>query len=127
MGIVPRSSAALGGRACRGSFVPFAGLTWLVSSAGFKACATEELIQRLCGGRAGRSWSGAGVLEENSAGGRGRAEVGRRGLKCDIAARRADRCRSARAIGLRSVGRDGNALRGGRAARRGARARIADR
>ena len=71
--------------------------------------------------------SRAGIAQEKSGcGRRDGAEIGRGGLECDVAAGRADRRRSARAIGLRSVGRDGNALRGRRAAGRRARAGVAD-
>jgi len=84
-------------------------------------------VQQLRGWRAGRGCSGAGIAEEKSGfGRRDGTEIGRGGLERDVAARRADRGRSARAIGLRSVGRDGNALRGRRAAGRRARAGIAD-
>jgi hypothetical protein len=100
----------------------------------FDRCYTEKadrlkpvLLERLRGRRACSGRSGAGISQENS-GCRGRdgAKVGRRGLERDVAARRADRRRSARAIGLRSVGCDRNALCGRRASGRNARAGVAD-
>ena len=87
----------------------------------------HKLIQRLGGWRAGHSCSGASVSQEKSGCGRRRqAEVGRRGLEREVAACCADRRRKARAISLRAVGRDGNALCGRRAAGRRARAGVAD-
>jgi hypothetical protein len=81
----------------------------------------------LRGRRAGRGCSGAGISQEKS-GCRGRdgAQVGRRGLERDVAARRADRRRGACAIGLCSAGRHGNALRGRRTPGRRARAGVSD-
>jgi len=63
------------------------------------------------------------VAQKNSRGGRGGQVVCRR-LERDVTARRADRRRSARAVGLRSTGCDGNALRRRSAARRSPGARV---
>lgn len=92
-----------------------------------EARATEKLIQRLRGGRAARDYPCASVPQEKSGRGRRRrSEIGRRGLEGDIAARRVDRCRSGRAIGLGSISRNGNALRGRRTSGRRSRASVAD-
>lgn len=88
--------------------------------------ALGESIQRLRGGRAAGSHAGAGIPQENSAGGRGGTEIGRCGLERDVAACSVDRRRSGRAIGLDSRGRDRNELRGRRAPGRNSRASVPD-